>query len=75
MMTLYAVIAQNPQLIEPVSHTVPLRLIFKWRDQTARSEDESTAFVLPNHMMFKIAELLPGDQEGWLTTFPFKRLD
>ena len=40
------------------------RLIYKWRDQTARSEDESTAFVLPNHMMLKIAELLPGDQEG-----------
>ncbi|KAL5264843.1 hypothetical protein ACHWQZ_G005798 [Mnemiopsis leidyi] len=43
-----------------------LKLIYKWRDQTARSEDESTAFVLPNHMMLKIAELLPGDQEGIL---------
>ncbi|XP_063676730.1 exosome complex component 10-like [Bolinopsis microptera] len=43
-----------------------LKLIYAWRDHTARSEDESTAFVLPNHMMFKIAELLPGDQEGIL---------
>lgn len=41
-----------------------LHLLYGWRDDTARSEDESVAFVLPNHMLFKIAEILPIDQEG-----------
>eukprot|EP01102_Stenamoeba_stenopodia_P020888 TRINITY_DN8292_c0_g1_i1.p1 TRINITY_DN8292_c0_g1~~TRINITY_DN8292_c0_g1_i1.p1 ORF type:complete len:1022 (-),score=235.38 TRINITY_DN8292_c0_g1_i1:83-3148(-) len=40
--------------------------IFKWRDHTAREEDESTRYVLPNHMMFHIAEVLPTEMEALL---------
>ena len=29
-----------------------------------RQEDESTGYVLPNHMLFQIAENMPKDQEG-----------
>lgn len=40
------------------------RLLFQWRDKIARQEDESTGYVLPNHMMFQISENMPKDQEG-----------
>ncbi|XP_030900131.1 exosome complex component 10 [Melopsittacus undulatus] len=40
------------------------RLLFAWRDKTARQEDESTGYVLPNHMLLKIAEELPKEPQG-----------
>ncbi|XP_040843836.1 exosome component 10 isoform X1 [Ochotona curzoniae] len=40
------------------------RLLFAWRDKTARREDESYGYVLPNHMMLKIAEELPKEPQG-----------
>ncbi|XP_063965513.1 exosome complex component 10-like [Lytechinus pictus] len=40
--------------------------LFGWRDSIARQEDESTGYVLPTHMMFQIAEILPKDQGGIL---------
>ncbi|EDW14462.1 exosome component 10 [Drosophila mojavensis] len=43
-----------------------LRGIFVWRDSTARQEDESYGYVLPNHMMLQIAESLPREMQGIL---------
>ncbi|XP_077007435.1 exosome complex component 10 [Tamandua tetradactyla] len=40
------------------------QLLFAWRDKTARKEDESYGYVLPNHMMLKIAEELPKEPQG-----------
>ncbi|XP_014796990.1 PREDICTED: exosome component 10 [Calidris pugnax] len=40
------------------------RLLFAWRDKMARQEDESTGYVLPNHMLLKIAEELPKEPQG-----------
>ncbi|KAK2840841.1 hypothetical protein Q7C36_012420 [Tachysurus vachellii] len=40
------------------------RLLYAWRDKLARVEDESTGYVLPNHMMVKIAEELPKEPQG-----------
>uniref|UniRef100_A0AAY4BPG9 Exosome complex component 10 n=1 Tax=Denticeps clupeoides TaxID=299321 RepID=A0AAY4BPG9_9TELE len=40
------------------------RLLFAWRDKLARREDESTGYVLPNHMMLKISEELPKEPQG-----------
>ncbi|XP_044301392.1 exosome component 10 isoform X3 [Varanus komodoensis] len=40
------------------------KLLFSWRDKTARQEDESTGYVLPNHMLLKIAEELPKEPQG-----------
>ncbi|XP_018079931.1 exosome component 10 L homeolog isoform X1 [Xenopus laevis] len=40
------------------------RLLFAWRDKIARREDESTGYVLPNHMLMKIAEELPKEPQG-----------
>ncbi|ALC46341.1 Rrp6 [Drosophila busckii] len=43
-----------------------LQGIFAWRDATARQEDESYGYVLPNHMMLQIAESLPREMQGIL---------
>uniref|UniRef100_V9KDS6 Exosome complex component 10 n=1 Tax=Callorhinchus milii TaxID=7868 RepID=V9KDS6_CALMI len=43
------------------------RLLYSWRDKMARQEDESTGYVLPNHMMLKIAEELPKEPQGILS--------
>ncbi|XP_022370095.1 exosome component 10 isoform X3 [Enhydra lutris kenyoni] len=40
------------------------QLLFAWRDKTARREDESYGYVLPNHMMLKVAEELPKEPQG-----------
>uniref|UniRef100_A0A8D0GS95 Exosome complex component 10 n=1 Tax=Sphenodon punctatus TaxID=8508 RepID=A0A8D0GS95_SPHPU len=40
------------------------KLLFAWRDKMARREDESTGYVLPNHMLLKIAEELPKEPQG-----------
>ncbi|XP_078050895.1 exosome component Rrp6 [Augochlora pura] len=40
--------------------------LHKWRDSTAREEDDSTAYVLPNHMLLNIAETLPREMQGIL---------
>ncbi|XP_054994844.1 exosome component 10 isoform X1 [Sorex araneus] len=40
------------------------QLLFSWRDKTARREDESYGYVLPNHMMLKISEELPKEPQG-----------
>lgn len=43
-----------------------LKELFGWRDTIARTEDESYAYVLPNHMMLQIAENLPREMQGIL---------
>ncbi|KAI0224766.1 Exosome component 10 [Lamellibrachia satsuma] len=40
--------------------------IYAWRDGVARMEDESIGYVLPNHMMLQVAELLPREPQGIL---------
>jgi hypothetical protein len=36
-----------------------LRALYAWRDGVAREEDESARYVLPNHLMLKLAETMP----------------
>ncbi|KAG0200226.1 exosome nuclease subunit [Mortierella sp. GBA30] len=35
------------------------KALHAWRDQSARDEDESIRYVLPNHMLFTLAEKMP----------------
>lgn len=49
--------SQKKQLEE--QQLAVLSEVFKWRDETARQEDESTAYVLPNHLLIRIAEAMP----------------
>ncbi|XP_064459624.1 exosome complex component 10-like isoform X2 [Ornithodoros turicata] len=41
-----------------------LKHLYSWRDRMARLEDESTGYVLPNHMLLQISEILPRDHQG-----------
>eukprot|EP01087_Luapelamoeba_hula_P008734 TRINITY_DN2205_c0_g1_i2.p1 TRINITY_DN2205_c0_g1~~TRINITY_DN2205_c0_g1_i2.p1 ORF type:complete len:865 (+),score=96.17 TRINITY_DN2205_c0_g1_i2:129-2723(+) len=36
-----------------------LAALYQWRDTIAREEDESIRYVLPNHMLMRIAEVAP----------------
>ncbi|KAG7313093.1 hypothetical protein JYU34_000176 [Plutella xylostella] len=44
--------------------TAALKLLYKWRDSQARALDESTAYLLPNHMLLALAEALPREVQG-----------
>ena len=39
-----------------------LKMLLKWRDYIARVQDESRAYVLPNHVLLEIARILPKTQ-------------
>ena len=54
-------IARNKTL-SSVKQTSVLKMVLKWRDYIARIEDESPAYVLPNHIMFQIGKDLPTTQ-------------
>ncbi|XP_066297430.1 exosome complex component 10-like [Branchiostoma lanceolatum] len=41
-----------------------VRLLYRWRDTVARQEDESTGYILPNHMLLVLAETLPKQIQG-----------
>lgn len=41
-----------------------LKMLFKWRDSQARALDESTTYLLPNHMLLALAENLPREVQG-----------
>ncbi|KAJ8954382.1 hypothetical protein NQ318_011055 [Aromia moschata] len=43
-----------------------LKELYKWRDQLSREQDESTGYVLPNHMLLQISETLPREMQGIL---------
>uniref|UniRef100_T1J4B6 Exosome complex component 10 homolog n=1 Tax=Strigamia maritima TaxID=126957 RepID=T1J4B6_STRMM len=43
-----------------------LKELCKWRNGMARSADESIGYILPNHMLLQIAEILPREQQGIL---------
>ncbi|KAL0126496.1 hypothetical protein PUN28_005095 [Cardiocondyla obscurior] len=40
--------------------------LHRWRDLTAREEDDSTDYVLPNQMLLNIAKTLPREMQGIL---------
>uniref|UniRef100_A0A915IDH0 Exosome complex component 10 homolog n=1 Tax=Romanomermis culicivorax TaxID=13658 RepID=A0A915IDH0_ROMCU len=44
-----------------------LKELYAWRDATARLQDESIGYVLPNHMLLQIAEVLPREMQGLLS--------
>jgi exosome complex exonuclease RRP6 len=43
-----------------------MKEIFAWRFNVAMNEDESTSYVLPNHMLLQISETLPREMQGIL---------
>lgn len=37
------------------------RALFKWRDNAARKYDESVRYIMPDHMLISLAEVMPTD--------------
>ncbi len=74
---------QKPPAVTPTSHEEVFEKIraqpltgvkldafvelYRWRDELARQEDESPAFVLPNRMLYSVGELLPSSVEQMLS--------
>jgi exosome complex exonuclease RRP6 len=54
----YQLLVKTPALFNNEQFAV-FRAVHAWRDQIARLDDDSTAFVMPNHVIFSIAKLMP----------------
>jgi len=61
----YQLLVKTPALFNNEQFAV-FRAVHGWRDKIARTDDESTAFVMPNHVIFSIAKLLPNDMVALL---------
>jgi exosome complex exonuclease RRP6 len=61
----YPLLVKTPALFNNEQFAV-FRAVHGWRDQIARVDDESTAFIMPNHVIFSIAKLLPNDMVALL---------
>jgi len=57
------IINRDPNSINGEQFAV-LKAVHKWRDQTAREEDESPRYVMPNHILRRIAEVMPTDPQS-----------
>lgn len=55
----YRVVYDKYNLHMPERKLRVFKALFAWRDTVARDEDESTNYVLPNHMLIKMAQALP----------------
>ncbi|EEB08585.1 exosome subunit Rrp6 [Schizosaccharomyces japonicus yFS275] len=42
--------------------------LHRWRDQVARNEDESVRYVMPNHLLVKLAASMPSDPSDLYTS-------
>ena len=61
----YTLLVKTPALFNNEQFAV-FRAVHAWRDKIARIDDDSLAFVMPNHVIFTIAKLLPNDMVALL---------
>jgi exosome complex exonuclease RRP6 len=61
----YQLLAKTPALFSSEQLAV-FRAVHEWRDKIARLDDDSTAFVMPNHVIFSIAKVMPMDMVALL---------
>ena len=61
----YSLLFKTPALLNNEQFAV-YRAIHEWRDKIARADDDSTAFVMPNHIIMNIAKLMPMDMVALL---------
>lgn len=61
----FALLVKTPALLNNEQFSV-FRAVHKWRDDIARKDDDSTAFLMPNHVIFTIAKLMPMDMVALL---------
>lgn len=58
---------KTPALLSNEQFAV-FRAVHGWRDMIARKDDDSTNFVMPNHVIFSIAKLMPTDISALFAT-------
>jgi exosome complex exonuclease RRP6 len=56
----YPLLVKTPALLNNEQFAV-FRAVHGWRDRVARTDDDSPAFVMPQHVVFSIAKLIPTD--------------
>ena len=61
----YTFIMKAPSLFNSEQFAV-FKAVHAWRDEVARTDDDSTAFVMPNNVMISIAKLMPIDMMALL---------
>ncbi|CAG8980174.1 hypothetical protein HYALB_00007414 [Hymenoscyphus albidus] len=61
----YSLLIKTPALFNNEQFSV-FKAVHGWRDQVARTDDDSTNFVMPNHVIFSIAKLTPMDMVALL---------
>ncbi|KAG9237851.1 ribonuclease H-like domain-containing protein [Amylocarpus encephaloides] len=61
----YAVLIKTPALFNNEQFAI-FRAVHAWRDRIARIDDDSTHFVMPNHVITSIAKLMPMDMVALL---------
>jgi exosome complex exonuclease RRP6 len=55
----YFMILQRNETHNTLSQQSVLKAMLKYRDYVARVEDESTHYIMPNHVLFTVAKNLP----------------
>ena len=61
----YQLLAKTPALFNNEQFAV-FKAVHSWRDRISREDDDSTNFVMPNHVIFSIAKLMPMDMVALL---------
>ena len=61
----FQLIVKTPTMLNKEQFSV-FRAIHEWRDRVARQDDDSTSFVMPNHVIFSIAKVMPMDMVALL---------
>lgn len=62
----YSLLVKTPALFSNEQFAV-FRAVHEWRDRVARADDDSTAFVMPQQVLFSIAKLMPMDMVALLS--------
>ena len=61
----YSLLVKSPALFNNEQFAV-FRAIHEWRDGIARTDDDSTFFVMPQHVLTSLAKLMPTDMVALL---------
>lgn len=63
----YKLLSRTPASLTKQQFAV-FRALHQWRDETAREQDDSINYVMPNHLLFTIARALPSTRAELLST-------
>jgi exosome complex exonuclease RRP6 len=61
----YSLLVKTPALLNNEQFAV-FRAVHEWRDKVARTDDDSPTFVIPQHVLFSMAKLMPMDMVALL---------